>query len=88
MKHAIHGSTMYRWKTGGVEVVVKTRLRGTGGAGVPERVESEALTPLLYGPADGKVFDVRRALAARTAIGVPPPKDVAAQIKRWKKLRK
>jgi hypothetical protein len=39
-----------------------------------------------YGPAAGKVFDVRRALAARTAIGAPSPKNVAAQIKRWKKL--
>jgi argininosuccinate lyase len=32
------------------------------------------------------VFDVRRALAARTAVGAPSPKNVAAQIKRWRKL--
>lgn len=41
-----------------------------------------------YGLAAGKVFDVRRALAARTAIGAPSPHNVAAQIKRWKKLLK
>jgi argininosuccinate lyase len=41
-----------------------------------------------YGPAAGKVFDVRRALAARTGTGAPSPKNVAAQIKRWKKLLK
>jgi hypothetical protein len=34
------------------------------------------------------VFDVRRALAARTAIGAPSPKNVATQIKLWKKLLK
>jgi argininosuccinate lyase len=41
-----------------------------------------------YGPAAGKVFDVRRALAARTAIGAPSPKNVQAQVARWKKLLK
>jgi argininosuccinate lyase len=41
-----------------------------------------------YGAAAGKVFDVRRALAARTAIGAPSPKNVKAQIARWKKLLK
>ena len=39
-----------------------------------------------YGAAAGKVFDVRRALVARTAIGAPSPKNVKAQIARWKKL--
>jgi len=38
-----------------------------------------------YGAAAVKVFDVRRALAARSAIGAPSPKNVAAQIARWKK---
>jgi len=32
------------------------------------------------------VFDVRRSLAARTAIGAPAPGNVAAQIARWHKL--
>ncbi|HVM63118.1 MAG TPA: argininosuccinate lyase [Verrucomicrobiae bacterium] len=39
-----------------------------------------------YGLAAGKVFDVRRALEARKAIGAPSPKNVRAQIARWKKL--
>jgi argininosuccinate lyase len=39
-----------------------------------------------YGPAAGKVFDVRRALTARTAIGAPSSKNVKAQIARWKRL--
>jgi len=33
-----------------------------------------------------KVFNVRRSLAARTAIGAPAPRNVAAQISRWHKL--
>ena len=33
-----------------------------------------------------KVFNVRRSLAARTAIGAPAPGNVAAQIARWHKL--
>jgi len=41
-----------------------------------------------YGPAAGNVCDVRYALNARTVIGSPSPKNVAAQIKRWKKLLK
>ena len=32
-----------------------------------------------------KLFDVRRSLAARTAIGAPSPDNVKAQIKRWRK---
>lgn len=39
-----------------------------------------------YGPTAGKVFDVRRALSARTAVGAPSPRSVASQIARWKKL--
>jgi argininosuccinate lyase len=38
-----------------------------------------------FGAAAAKVFDVRRALAARTAIGAPSPKNVRAQLARWKK---
>lgn len=41
-----------------------------------------------YGPAAARVFDVRRALAARTATGAPSPKNVRVQIARWKKLLK
>ncbi len=39
-----------------------------------------------YGPAAARVFDLRRALAARTAIGAPSPKNVRAQIARWTKI--
>jgi argininosuccinate lyase len=39
-----------------------------------------------YGPAAARVFNVHRALAARTAIGAPSPKNVRAQIARWNKL--
>jgi argininosuccinate lyase len=34
----------------------------------------------------GKIFDVRGSLAQRRAIGAPSPENVAAQIKRWRKL--
>jgi argininosuccinate lyase len=37
-----------------------------------------------YGRAAEKVFDVRRALEARKAIGAPSPKNVRSQISRWK----
>jgi len=33
----------------------------------------------------GNVFDVRRSLAERTAIGAPSPENVAKQIRRWRK---
>ena len=33
-----------------------------------------------------QVFDVRRALAARKAIGAPAPENIAAQIKGWREL--
>ena len=39
-----------------------------------------------YGRAAARVFDVRHALESRTAIGAPSPRNVAAQLKRWKKL--
>jgi argininosuccinate lyase len=39
-----------------------------------------------FGPAAVRVFNIRRALAARTAIGAPSPKNVRAQLARWKKL--
>ena len=32
------------------------------------------------------LFNVRRSLAARTAIGAPTPGNIAAQIARWRKL--
>jgi argininosuccinate lyase len=32
------------------------------------------------------VFDVRRSLAQRRAMGAPSPANIAAQIKRWQKL--
>ncbi len=38
-----------------------------------------------YGVEAAKVFDVRRALAARKMVGAPSPKQVQAQIARWKK---
>jgi argininosuccinate lyase len=34
----------------------------------------------------GKIFDVRGSLAQRRAIGAPSPENVAAQVKRWRKL--
>ena len=39
-----------------------------------------------FGAAAARVFDVRHALAARTVLGAPSPKNVRDQIKRWKKL--
>jgi len=41
-----------------------------------------------YGSAAGRVFDVRRALAARSVIGAPSPRNVLDQIARWKRLLK
>jgi argininosuccinate lyase len=38
------------------------------------------------GGAVAKIFDVRRALAARNITGAPAPKQVSAQLARWKKL--
>jgi argininosuccinate lyase len=39
-----------------------------------------------YGAAAAKVFDARRALAARNITGAPAPKQVSAQLARWKKI--
>ncbi|MCX7824566.1 MAG: argininosuccinate lyase [Verrucomicrobiae bacterium] len=39
-----------------------------------------------FGPDVLQVFDVRRALAARTAAGAPSPANVKRQLKRWEKL--
>src|SRR5260221_6951268 len=39
-----------------------------------------------YGPAAARIFDARRALAARTATGAPSPKNVRVQIARWKQM--
>jgi argininosuccinate lyase len=38
----------------------------------------------LFGVDIAEVFDVRRSLAARRAIGVPSPENVKAQIKSWR----
>jgi argininosuccinate lyase len=39
-----------------------------------------------YGAAAGKVFDLKRALAARRAAGAPSPANVRDRIAHWKKL--
>jgi len=41
-----------------------------------------------YGPDAARVFDVRRALDSRVATGAPSPRNVRAQLVRWKKLLK
>ena len=33
-----------------------------------------------------KIFDIRGSLAQRRAVGAPSPQNIAAQIKRWKRL--
>jgi len=33
-----------------------------------------------------EIFDVRGSLARRRAIGAPSPENIAAQVKRWRKL--
>jgi len=38
----------------------------------------------LFNSDVARVFDVSKALARRRAIGAPSPKNVAAQIKRWR----
>jgi argininosuccinate lyase len=62
------------------------------GAFVAESEKTGTPLPKLavkkYGATAAHVFDVRRALAARTATGAPSPKNVRAQIARWKKLLK
>jgi len=60
------------------------------GALVAESEKTGVALPKLAGQKDGraaeKVFDVRRALAARKTTGSPSPENVRAQIARWKKL--
>jgi argininosuccinate lyase len=43
----------------------------------------QSISPLFDVDLAG-VFDVRRALAARTAIGAPSPGNITDQIKRWR----
>ena len=45
--------------------------------------EMKKLSP-LFDVDIAQVFDVRRSLAKRDAIGAPSPKNIVAQIKRWK----
>jgi argininosuccinate lyase len=40
---------------------------------------------LLFDVDVANVCDVRHSLSQRRAIGAPSPKNVAAQIKRWRK---
>ncbi len=60
------------------------------GALVAEAEKSGRPLPQLaakkFGPAAARVFDVRRALAARRAVGAPSPRNVQAQLARWKQL--
>jgi argininosuccinate lyase len=62
------------------------------GALVAESEKSGTLLPKLaaekYGAAAARVFDVRRALAARAAVGAPSPQNIRAQLARWKRLLK
>ncbi|MFZ2639799.1 MAG: argininosuccinate lyase, partial [Verrucomicrobiia bacterium] len=44
-----------------------------------------ALSP-KFGPDVRQVFDVRRALIARTVTGAPSPANVQRQLKRWEKM--
>jgi argininosuccinate lyase len=56
----------------------KTNLRG-----IPLS-KLKRLSPLFDSDV-AKVFDLRRSLSARRAIGAPSPDNVKAQIKRWRK---
>jgi len=60
------------------------------GALVAESERSVVPLPKLaakkHGATAAKVFDVRRALAARNISGAPSPKQVGVQLARWKKL--
>ena len=62
------------------------------GALVAESEKTGTPLPKLAGkkfrPAAAKVFDIRRALAARTAIGAPSLRNVRAQIARWQQCLK
>lgn len=60
------------------------------GALVAESERTGTPLPQLVADRLGKeaaaVFDVRRSLAARKAVGAPAPRNVAAQLQRWKRL--
>jgi argininosuccinate lyase len=60
------------------------------GALVAESERSGVALPVLagrkYGRAAQNVFNVRQALVARKTTGAPSPRNVQAQIARWKKL--
>jgi argininosuccinate lyase len=62
----------------------------TVGALVAESEKTGVSLPALarkkYGVAAGKVFNLRTALAARHSIGAPSPRNVKAQVARWKRL--
>jgi argininosuccinate lyase len=45
--------------------------------------EMQKLSP-LFGVDVANVFDIRRSLLERRAIGAPSPENIAAQIKRWR----
>lgn len=47
--------------------------------------EMAAASP-LFAEDVAEIFDVRRSLAQRTAIGAPSPKNVAAELMRWRGL--
>jgi argininosuccinate lyase len=70
------------------EAVGKLVARATA-LGVPldqiPRDERQKISPLLEGDL-AEIFDARRSLAQRTAIGAPSPENVAAQIARWRAL--
>jgi argininosuccinate lyase len=59
-------------------------LAATRGCGLPEltledyRTLSDAFEANLF-----EVFDLKRAMSARTAIGAPSPANIAAQLARW-----
>jgi len=62
------------------------------GALVSESEKTGIALPTLagkkFGRAAANVFDLRRALDGRKAIGAPSPENVRTQIARWKKLLK
>jgi argininosuccinate lyase len=45
--------------------------------------ELQAISP-LFDVDLASVFDVRRSLAARQAIGAPSPENIAARIQHWR----
>jgi argininosuccinate lyase len=45
-----------------------------------------AVAAARHGKAAGKVFDLKRAMDARVVEGAPSPRNVRAQVKRWKRL--